>query len=139
MTGPGAGTRAVTGPATEGMGMSSNTREVDGTVDDVWSVLSDGWLYPLFVVGASRMREVDAGWPDVGPCSRPSRFGSLRPTNGSSRLRPQTNSVFAPARSGRACTIRSSGCRNIPAKPSRSFPGFRRGLGDDPLRGQPSQ
>jgi hypothetical protein len=29
-------------------------------------VLSDGWLYPLFVVGASRMRAVDDAWPAVG-------------------------------------------------------------------------
>jgi uncharacterized protein YndB with AHSA1/START domain len=32
----------------------------------VWEVLADGWLYPLFVVGASRMREVDDGWPAAG-------------------------------------------------------------------------
>jgi hypothetical protein len=30
---------------------------------DVWDVLADGWLYPLWVVGASRMREVDDEWP----------------------------------------------------------------------------
>lgn len=46
--------------------MSSTTRVMDCTVEDVWEVLSDGWLYPLFVVGASRMRDVDAGWPSVG-------------------------------------------------------------------------
>ncbi len=32
----------------------------------VWQVLSDGWLYPVWVVGASRMREVDDHWPEVG-------------------------------------------------------------------------
>lgn len=32
----------------------------------VFAVLSDGWTYPLWVVGASRMRDVDAGWPAVG-------------------------------------------------------------------------
>jgi hypothetical protein len=32
----------------------------------VWEVLADGWLYPLWVVGASRMREVEPGWPGVG-------------------------------------------------------------------------
>ena len=32
----------------------------------VWEVLSDGWLYPLWVVGASRMREVDESWPEPG-------------------------------------------------------------------------
>lgn len=46
--------------------MSTRSRTVQATPDQVWSVLSDGWLYPLFVVGASRMREVDEGWPAVG-------------------------------------------------------------------------
>ena len=32
----------------------------------VWEVLADGWLYPLWVVGASRMREVDDHWPAQG-------------------------------------------------------------------------
>jgi uncharacterized protein YndB with AHSA1/START domain len=32
----------------------------------VWEVLSDGWLYPVWVVGATRMREVDDAWPAVG-------------------------------------------------------------------------
>jgi uncharacterized protein YndB with AHSA1/START domain len=34
--------------------------------DAVWRVLSDGWLYPLWVVGASRIRQVDDTWPDPG-------------------------------------------------------------------------
>ena len=29
----------------------------------VWEVLADGWLYAGWVVGASRVRAVDAGWP----------------------------------------------------------------------------
>ena len=33
---------------------------------DVFDVLSDGWLFPSWVVGASRMRDVDANWPQVG-------------------------------------------------------------------------
>lgn len=33
---------------------------------DVWAVLADGWLYPTWVVGASRMRAVEATWPRVG-------------------------------------------------------------------------
>lgn len=32
----------------------------------VWAVLSNGWLYPSWVVGASRMRAVDPAWPRVG-------------------------------------------------------------------------
>ena len=46
--------------------MSVNSRQVKATPEQVWNVLSDGWLYPLFVVGASRMREVDDHWPAVG-------------------------------------------------------------------------
>lgn len=32
----------------------------------VFGVLADGWSYPLWVVGATHMREVDDGWPSVG-------------------------------------------------------------------------
>jgi hypothetical protein len=44
------------------------TRVVNAPADVVWSVLSDGWLYATWVVGASRIREVDRGWPSVGSC-----------------------------------------------------------------------
>jgi uncharacterized protein YndB with AHSA1/START domain len=46
--------------------MSVNKRLVDATPDQVWDVLADGWLYPLWVVGASRMRDVDESWPEKG-------------------------------------------------------------------------
>ena len=46
--------------------MSIRTRPIAATPQQVWEVLADGWLYPLFVVGASRMREVDDTWPAVG-------------------------------------------------------------------------
>lgn len=46
--------------------MTTTTRHIDATPDEVWKVLEDGWLYPLWVVGASRMRAVDAGFPAVG-------------------------------------------------------------------------
>jgi uncharacterized protein YndB with AHSA1/START domain len=46
--------------------MSTTSRPVSATPEQVWSVLADGWLYPLFVVGAARMRGVDDGWPAVG-------------------------------------------------------------------------
>ena len=46
--------------------MSTTSRPISATPEQVWAVLADGWLYPLFVVGASRMREVDDGWPAVG-------------------------------------------------------------------------
>ncbi|TFC95278.1 SRPBCC family protein [Cryobacterium breve] len=34
--------------------------------ENVFAVLADGWLYPSWVVGASRMRAVDATWPEAG-------------------------------------------------------------------------
>ena len=47
--------------------MATNSRTMPATPpSDVWDVLADGWLYPLWVVGASRMREVDDEWPSVG-------------------------------------------------------------------------
>ena len=46
--------------------MSENIRVVEATPEQVWRVLADGWLYPLWVVGATRMREVDEHWPAVG-------------------------------------------------------------------------
>ncbi|RYB90226.1 SRPBCC family protein [Nocardioides glacieisoli] len=46
--------------------MSTTSRPVSATPEQVWSVLADGWLYALWVVGAARMRGVDEGWPAVG-------------------------------------------------------------------------
>jgi uncharacterized protein YndB with AHSA1/START domain len=42
------------------------TRHIETTPDRVWSVLTDGWIYPGWVVGASRMRAVEDGWPEPG-------------------------------------------------------------------------
>lgn len=50
--------------------MRGVVRTVHATPEQVWQVLADGWLYPLFVVGASRMREVDDDWPAVGSSLR---------------------------------------------------------------------
>lgn len=46
--------------------MSRNVRVLKCSPEDVFRVLSDGWLYPSWVVGASRMREVDEAWPSAG-------------------------------------------------------------------------
>ena len=46
--------------------MSTRSRTIAAPPEKVWAVLSDGWLYPVFVVGASRMRDVDESWPAVG-------------------------------------------------------------------------
>jgi Polyketide cyclase / dehydrase and lipid transport len=46
--------------------MSRNSKVIEATPDQVWDVLADGWLYPLWVVGATRMRAVEDEWPSLG-------------------------------------------------------------------------
>jgi len=43
--------------------MATNHRTAHCSADDVFAVLANGWLYPVWVVGASRMRAVDEAWP----------------------------------------------------------------------------
>lgn len=57
---------AAAGPAPYPRRVVTVQRETEADPDDVWRVLADGWLYPTWVVGASRMRQVDKGWPAVG-------------------------------------------------------------------------
>jgi hypothetical protein len=45
--------------------MSEIQREFSCTPQQVFDVLEDGWLYATWVVGASRIRDVDATWPAV--------------------------------------------------------------------------
>lgn len=49
-----------------GEGVVTVTRAVDAPAQAVWDVLADGWLYATWVVGASRVRGVDEGWPAEG-------------------------------------------------------------------------
>lgn len=46
--------------------MSTNVRAMACSPEDVFEVLADGWLFPVWVVGASRMRNVDENWPKEG-------------------------------------------------------------------------
>jgi uncharacterized protein YndB with AHSA1/START domain len=46
--------------------MTTVERVIAGEPEQVWEVLSDGWLYPVWVVGATHMRDVDDNWPDEG-------------------------------------------------------------------------
>lgn len=39
---------------------------MDCSPEDVFAVLEDGWLYGMWVVGAARIRSVDANWPEAG-------------------------------------------------------------------------
>jgi NAD(P)-dependent dehydrogenase (short-subunit alcohol dehydrogenase family) len=58
-------TSDATGPAAPGVIVS---REVHAPPSAVWQVLCDGWTYANWVVGTSRVRQVDAEWPE--PTSR---------------------------------------------------------------------
>jgi uncharacterized protein YndB with AHSA1/START domain len=42
------------------------TRDVSAPPEKVFAVLSDGWLYGLWVVGASHIRDVEDNWPEAG-------------------------------------------------------------------------
>jgi hypothetical protein len=41
------------------------SRQVSVSADRVFTILSDGWLIPVWLVGAAHIRDVDAGWPAV--------------------------------------------------------------------------
>lgn len=46
--------------------MATNTGTASCSPEAVFAVLADGWLYPSWVVGASRIRAVEAAWPAAG-------------------------------------------------------------------------
>ena len=46
--------------------MSKNRITVRTDPEAVFEVLDDPYAYPRWVVGARRIRSVDAGWPAVG-------------------------------------------------------------------------
>ncbi len=46
--------------------MAVVSREVEASTAAVWAVLADGWRYPVWVVGAARMRAVEPAWPKEG-------------------------------------------------------------------------
>ncbi|MDQ2750751.1 MAG: SRPBCC family protein [Pseudonocardiales bacterium] len=46
--------------------MATNSVHIEATRQRVFAVLSDGWAYSNWVVGASHMRAVEAGWPAPG-------------------------------------------------------------------------
>ena len=54
------------GLADERSTMSTVTQVFNSSASAVWKVIADGWLYSGWVVGASRIRDVDAHWPAVG-------------------------------------------------------------------------
>jgi uncharacterized protein YndB with AHSA1/START domain len=43
--------------------MTAVERDIAATPEQIFAVLADGWLLPLWVVGATHIRQVDDGWP----------------------------------------------------------------------------
>ncbi|HET8928423.1 MAG TPA: SRPBCC family protein [Microbacterium sp.] len=46
--------------------MARNVRRMQCSPEAIFEVIGEGWLYPAWVVGAARMREVDSSWPQPG-------------------------------------------------------------------------
>ena len=46
--------------------MATVSRHSRASAQDVWEVLANPWLYASWVVGASRIRSVEGGWPAPG-------------------------------------------------------------------------
>ena len=42
------------------------TERIAASPEQVWAVLATGWTYSGWVVGASHVRAVDPGWPELG-------------------------------------------------------------------------
>ncbi len=71
--------------------MAINRTRVRATPREVFAVLSDGWKYAHWVVGAKRIRAVDPSWP--APGSKFHHTVGVWPL----RLRDQTQSLSARA------------------------------------------
>ena len=54
------------GRARNGDGHPIVTRLIKAPPEVVWAVLADGWSYASWVVGISRIRDVDRVWPRLG-------------------------------------------------------------------------
>jgi hypothetical protein len=46
--------------------MTAVERDIAATPEQIFAVLADGWLLPLWVVGATHIRDVDENWPERG-------------------------------------------------------------------------
>ncbi len=50
--------------------MQRQTRVIQSSPAQVWGILADGWLYPLWMVGATAARSLEGGWPASGATMR---------------------------------------------------------------------
>jgi uncharacterized protein YndB with AHSA1/START domain len=54
------------GPYDDRSDVARTSIELDVPVDQVWDLLSDGWLFASWVVGTIKIRDVDDTWPAAG-------------------------------------------------------------------------
>jgi uncharacterized protein YndB with AHSA1/START domain len=47
-------------------GSTTVSRSVQAAPQRVWAELADAWMYPVWLVGATHIRDVDPEWPAVG-------------------------------------------------------------------------
>lgn len=74
---------------------------IEASPERVWRALSDGWLYPLWVVGATHMRDVDEGYPKPGT--------KLHHSVGAWPLLVQDDTVVQECEPGSRLVLRASG------------------------------
>ena len=94
----------------------------------VWAVLADGWQYATWVVGASRVRAVDVGWPAAGTHLHHS-FGLwpavISDSTVSEEAEEPRHLVLGPGLAGRV--RRASRSRSCPTGPGSCTVSHRRG------------
>jgi uncharacterized protein YndB with AHSA1/START domain len=47
-------------------GTTTVSRNVQAPPQRIWAELADAWMYPVWLVGATHIRDVDATWPSPG-------------------------------------------------------------------------
>lgn len=54
------------GQAAHPRGTTTVSRIVQAAPQRIWAELADAWMYPVWLVGATHIRDVDATWPAPG-------------------------------------------------------------------------
>jgi hypothetical protein len=81
--------------------LTSHTLLTPASVDHVWGVLADGWLFTQWAVGASQVCEVASDWPAAG--------SRLHHAVGRGRLAFKCETRVLASTSGRLLKLRADG------------------------------
>ncbi len=81
--------------------MATVERHIAAAPTAVWDVLSDGWTFSNWVVGASHMRAVEAAWPAAG--------ATLHHTQGSWPLSLDDEAVVEVSKPASRLVLRAKG------------------------------